>query len=171
MRQSDWLEIAAWMADLWPHAPLPPQTAAAWWPLLADLEADDLRAAVARLAVEPDRRFAPAVGELRQAARPPARPWGEALGELVHAAGAVGRYQPPPEFVDAALNQLVDDLGWQAICSADATDTTWRAQFRGQYKDAERYILQQEQEQVALARHASAAATPAVASLPAGGAR
>lgn len=128
------MEIAGEIVDLWPHADLPPKSAAAWYPHLADLPADDVRAAVAALAAEP-RRFAPTVGELRAVADPPPD-WEEALAVLDRLTSLHGWYDPQPRIDDPALARWVNAYGWRRLCEADLGDPTFRAQFRDSYRRA-----------------------------------
>ncbi len=76
MTESEWMRVFARINRLWPHMPLQPDTMAEWYPLLHRLDVNAVDRAVTDLAGQPDRRFPPAVGELRAAAlrvagRPP----------------------------------------------------------------------------------------------------
>ncbi len=133
MNPSDWARIYANLKGYWPAATLPPQTMALWYPLLADLDTAAVAAAARTLAAEPDRRFPPAVGEIRAAAMPRERNWADALAELEQACRKVGAYQPAPAFEDVVLVELVRRHGWARLCSTDMRDTTWRAQWRDEY--------------------------------------
>ncbi len=76
MTRAEWMRVVARISRMWPYAPLEPDTAAEWYPLLHRLDVNAVDRAVTDLAAQPDRRFPPAVGELRAAAlrvalRPP----------------------------------------------------------------------------------------------------
>jgi hypothetical protein len=62
------LKIVLMTASLWPNLRIDDtaQTAEVWHALLHDLQAQDIRAAIAAYAVEPGREFAPPVGQVRR---------------------------------------------------------------------------------------------------------
>lgn len=136
MNAAEWLDVAAQMCDLWPHQPLPPDTAKLWFPHLADLPADRVRFAVNRLATE--QKFRPSLAELRETAEPQRRrDYADAFAELAAAVRNVGMYQLRPTFADAALDAVVVNRGWVALCRVDLNASTVRAQLRDEYHAAQ----------------------------------
>jgi hypothetical protein len=154
MLESDWLDLAELYCELWPRSPLPRETIERWHPLLADLERREVASAFRLLALEPGRRFAPEVGEIRAAVLPPPRRWEDALSELREVARTYGAYRRPPQFADPVLERLVEERTWRDVCLASVDDTTYRAQFR----DA--YTALQRARELAIARHASGLPNP-----------
>lgn len=150
MTHSEWLAVCADLARLWPHAPLPPEAAEAWYPLLAALDGQAVAAAVRDYAMAADHRFPPSVGAIREHAQPPARDWHEALADLRRLAARHGAHGPQPDIADPALAAVADSYGWRGLCSIDVTDPAARAQFRDCYRDAQQRVSRDE-------RHALAA--------------
>lgn len=134
MRQSDWLELAALIHEMWPASKLPAETISAWWPLVAELDTDAVRAAIHELALQPDRRHAPPVGELRAAveAHEP-RPWEDALAEIV--AAARHATVDTPQLDDPVADTWARRFGWQRLAAMRETDLASPA-FRAQFRDA-----------------------------------
>lgn len=152
MTHTEWLAVCATISRLWPHAPMPPEAADAWYPLLADLDGDQVAAAVQRFAVDGDQRFPPSVGAIRELAEPAGRDWHEALGDLRKLAARHGAYDGKPPIDDPALDAVADSYGWQGLCSIDVTDPAARAQFRDAYQAAQHTQRRRRREQaVALA--------------------
>jgi hypothetical protein len=147
MTAAEVLELAARMAALWPSY-RPPQTrddaavlVAAWLPLLADLPADVVAAALNQAAAE-GGEFAPPPGRLRHrvivAASPPAPDEGQAWGELLTAIGRCG-HTGIPAWSHPALDAVVQQLGgWQHICRTftTASEVADRAHFSRFYRAA-----------------------------------
>jgi len=78
MLESDWLDLAELYGELWPRSPLPRGAIEGWYPLLADLDRRDVVGALRVLALQPERRFPPEVGEIRAAVLRPGAgrtPW------------------------------------------------------------------------------------------------
>lgn len=136
MTQAEWLDLTGWMCRLWPHAPVEPATAVAWFPFVADLDAASVRTAIGRLVLD-DLRFPPSPGRIRAAVSGPAREWTDALAELRNLAARHGSYQPQPDSTDPALDRVIAGFGWQACCQLDFTDAAHRAQFRDAYRAAQ----------------------------------
>lgn len=65
MERSDWYRIAALVDRFWPHGGVDRTVADAWWPLVADLDADAVTEAVTALRAEPGREFPPGPGDIR----------------------------------------------------------------------------------------------------------
>lgn len=150
MTPSEWAENVAHMAALWPHHSFDPATAEAWFPLLAALDAGQVRAAIDAIALEPDNRFPPTVGQLRAAAEGSrTRHWEDALAELARLARQVGAYKPKPDIPDPALEAVVEAWGWQGVCRMNAADPTTRAQFRDTYQAAAERVADEQRRQIA----------------------
>lgn len=133
MTQSQWLSIVAWMCELWPHSPIEPATAGAWWPFVAEIDHTDARRAVATLALEPGRRWPPGVGDIVHAATvDDTRDWFEAWSEVYDAiAGTSGRARYEGD--DPSVARFVAQLGeWRQ--HVDETSPALRAQFRDFYR-------------------------------------
>lgn len=133
MTQSEWMKIVGWMCQLWPHSPIEPQTATAWWPFVTDLDAETARQAVAHIALEPGRRFPPGVGDIvDQATVELGRDWFDAWQEVYDAvAGTSGRvrYHGDDPLVARFLAQVGE---WRE--KVDEANPTLRAQFRDFYR-------------------------------------
>lgn len=137
MTPSEWADNVSHMAALWPNQAFDSATFEAWYPLLSSLDADRVRNAIDAIALEPDNRFPPSVGQLRAVAEGSrTRHWEEALAELQRLARQVGAYKPKPTISDPALEAVVDAWGWQRVCAASGSDPTVRAQFRDAYQTA-----------------------------------
>lgn len=139
MTQGEWLRVCATISRLWPHKPMPPEAAEAWFPLLADLDGSAVMAAVNTYALSPDATWPPSLGELRADAEPPDRPWEDALGELRSLISRHGSYatlggKSRPRAEDPALDAVIEAYGWQQVCALDDTNPTTRAQFRDAYR-------------------------------------
>lgn len=148
MKLSDWIDIAVTVREIWPASQLPDGTVKAWFPFLADLDVDDVRQAVARLALDPDQRYAPHVGTIRDAAESDGLgrgDWTAAWARLVEAQRTADRR---PSFDDPALDTFVGQLGrWVDITGraphgyggdgrgVNLRDPALRAQFRDFYRD------------------------------------
>lgn len=143
MTPDRWMDCMALMAELWPHRPIEPGTADRWYWLLCDLPADDVEAAINRLALEPGREWPPGVGAIREAAEPPLPGWEDALAALRSLVARHGSYATlgggeRPRADDEALDAVIEAYGWQTVCSMDSTSPTVRAQFRDSYQAAQR---------------------------------
>lgn len=137
MTHSEWLRICQRMTMLWPHRPMPPEAAEAWYPLLADLPGAAIMAAVNTYALGPDATWPPSLGQLRAAAEPPDRPWEDALADLRPLMARRGSHSPRPpssEVEDPALDAVIDVYGWAGICAMEHGNPTARAQFRDAYR-------------------------------------
>jgi len=132
MNQSQWTGLVAWMCELWPHAPIEPDTATAWWPFVAHLDQEQARTAIATCALEPGRRWPPGVGDIVAAASQPGRDWWDAWLE-VHDACAGGRGRVNTDSDDPAVQEFVAQLSeWRE--QVDEGSPTLRAQFRDFYR-------------------------------------
>lgn len=150
MTHSEWLSICGEMCRLWPRQPIPPETAESWYPLLANLDGRDVADAVRAIALDPDNRFPPTVGQLRDAADSSrTRHWEDALAELARLARQVGAYKPKPTIADPALEAVIDAWGWQGVCRMNAADSTARAQFRDTYNAAAERVAEHQRRQIA----------------------
>ena len=136
MLESDWLDVAELYRVYWPDRALPQETIEAWYPLLADIDRDDAIAALKALKIG-GKPFAPDVAEIRRTVTGPPRRWEDALAELGQAIGRIGAYGAAPRFADPALDRVVTERGWKALCLAVYADSTWRAQFRDAYTAAQ----------------------------------
>ena len=132
MTESQWLETLAVWADVWPSRKLPTSSVGTWFTLLADLDGDDVLAALVAWANDPDRVWPPASpGELRGEVERDDEPWTDALADLALTVRRHGRYAPRPD-LPPVLDAYVDSMGgWTATCGRfDPADPTIRAQFR-----------------------------------------
>lgn len=147
MTHAEWLQVCADISRLWPHAPMPPEAAEAWFPLLADLDGTDVARAVREYAMAGDHRFPPSVGAIREHAEPPDRDWHEALADLRQLAARHGAHQPKPDIDDPALDAVVDSYGWRGACALDISDPAARAQFRDAYRFAQTRVAREQRHQ------------------------
>lgn len=141
MTHSEWLRVCQRMTVLWPHRPMPPEAAEAWYPLLADLSGEAVMTAVNVYATREDATWPPSLGQLRAAAEPPERPWEDALADLRPLMARRGSHHPRPpssEVADPALDAVIDAYGWPALCNLELGNPTVRAQFRDAYKAQQR---------------------------------
>lgn len=162
MTHDEWMTCCAALCELWPQRPMPPESAEAWYPLLADLDGQTVLAAIQAVALDPANTWPPSLGELRAAAEPMPRSWEDALGSLRRLMARRGVYDPPPEpdeLGDDALADVIDSYGWAAICSLNPRDTTDRAQFRDAYRAAQTRQREQTRRGIA-ARTAAALCAP-----------
>jgi hypothetical protein len=167
MLESDWLDVAELYRVYWPDRPLPAEQITAWFPLVADLGRGDVIAALKAVKIG-GKPFAPDISEIRATVVGPPRRWEDALAELGDAVGRVGAYGQRPVFADAALERVVAERGWRALCMAVYGDATWRAQFRDAYTAAQRAKHTQEvRHMVGLPTGVPRTALPAVTRRPA----
>lgn len=157
MKQSTWLELVAWMCELWPHNPLEPNTAKTWWPFVADLDGQQLHEAIRMLALEPDRRFAPSVGELRAAATGHgASDWHDDWTGLVTEMGAGLKPGWRDRMTDIAA-AFIDSVGGpnNARKSLDLTSSFVRRDFRehAQALHRKRELAQRHDTALTVAKH------------------
>ena len=132
MNQSQWTSIVAWMCDLWPHAPIEPGTATAWWPFVSHLDADQVKQAVAMCATERGRRFPPSVGDILANTAGDERDWWDAWLE-VHAACKGSKSRCHTDSDDPLVVEFVKQLPeWRE--QVDEGSPTLRAQFRDFYR-------------------------------------
>lgn len=134
MNESQWTGLVGWMCQLWPHAPVEPDTAAAWWPFVADVAAEDARQAIAVCALEPGRRFPPGVGDIMAAIVTDRRDWFDAWEEVAAACrGERGAVRTDSD--DPLVRRFVEQLPkWRE--QVDEGNPTLRAQFRDFYRQA-----------------------------------
>lgn len=96
---------------------------------LLDLDLDNARAAVGRLAES--CKFLPTIAEVRAAARDlrtgSRRTGMEAWGDVVRAIGSVGSYRSPT-FADPLVAHVVRCMGWRELCLGD-NESALRARF------------------------------------------
>jgi hypothetical protein len=136
----EWLDSLALWARLWPQRPLPHESAEAWFLLLEDLDAHDVRAGLLAMAADPENRWPPASpGEIRDRCAGPDEDWVAALARLADLVRRHPYYDPPTD-LEPALAEYVRSLGgWSSLCrSLDLTDSTTRAQFRDHWRVASR---------------------------------
>lgn len=160
MTQAEWLDCCALISALWPHRPLDPAAAQAWYPMLADLPGPRVESAVRAIALEADSTWPPSLGQLRVAAEPADRPWEGAFADLRRLVARHGSYAPrpdPDEVADEALSAVIDAYGWRASCMLEPADPTVRAQWRDAYRAAQRRVREQHRRDVAT--HAVGAGT------------
>lgn len=139
MTSQEYAEVMLVHSRLWPMFSPPPGTYEVWKPLLVDLDAGVVTAALYDLATEEDREFAPGAGQIRRRAvelsRPPIPSLDQALAEVWTAMSRVGHYGSP-EWSSPAVAAAVDAMGgWQIVCAGDNPDA-FRAQFARVYGSA-----------------------------------
>lgn len=137
MTPAGWARSVALWRNVWPDRALPAESIETWFDLLADLDDEDVFAALVAWANDPDRSWPPqSPGEIRSQAETPGEAWTEAIGRLALIVRRNGRYAPRPEIDDEALNAYIDSMGgWRQTCDRfDPGDPTVRAQFRDHYQ-------------------------------------
>lgn len=162
MTIDEWLECCALIGELWPHKPMPPSSAETWYELLADLDGRTVATAIRTYATGPDATWPPSLGQIRQAAQPPRRPWSDALADMSATICRVGAYQRPPDFGDAAIDAYIASAGgWQTLCATfNSNDPTVRAQFRDAYTAAQNYQADHDRRELAAGNVATALGLP-----------
>jgi hypothetical protein len=147
MERSDWVDICASIADLWHDSQMTAKRVGAWFPLLADLDTEDVRAAVLALAGSGSPWPPRSPGEIR-AAIATDDGWEQALGDLYAAVRRHGRTDGIPDGIDPRTAAYVHSSGgWVALCLRDdgwATDPAARAQFREFWRDAADRVQRQQ---------------------------
>lgn len=154
MQLDEWLQIVANLHDEFPRHELPEATIAQWYRQLAPLGAVAVATAVQQYIAE-GHEFPPSSsGVLRKVAASPRRSWDEAWGELVRVIRRYGGPSPnrpaPAPFDDLALQRLVDNRGWAALCALPENDSTTYAQLRDAYREAQRQIEHEQAREDAL---------------------
>jgi len=134
-------ELIALLVAAYPQPHWPPETQRLYALLLEDLDAGAARLAV-RAWID-SRAERPTVADVRDAVRRileaagalPAAPEPEAAWALVRRGfSTVGRYRPFPR-TPALVAEVVDALGWQALCDS-ANEDVIRGQFLRLYREA-----------------------------------
>lgn len=157
MTKTEYAEVAAELAALWPGSKWEVATMRAGEALLLDLDARSALAAVRTLAAQGER-FAPNPGQVRKAAiefGSPVPSADEALSEVYRTISRVG-HLGKPQWSHPAIGDAVAALGgWRALCASEEPMAD-RAHFLRIYGTVER-------------RHTTAALLPpSVAALLAG---
>ena len=139
MRESEWIDAARYLSRVWPSRPVGPETAETWYPALRGYPAEDVFAALQRLAVSHSRP--PSLADIVEAIEGAEDDgWLPALGELrrliARSGGIYCRERPTPD--DPALAAVIDSLGWRTVCNLDPSSSSDRAQFRDAYRAAAR---------------------------------
>ena len=147
MRESDWLDICSHITKLWPNDPVLPATAVAWFPLIADLEAEDVVIAVQKARLDPDQRFAPTPGVIRTACTPQAGAWADAIPEILRRLRRSQTVNDDGDFDTVAA--YIRTLGPMPV-TWDPSDTSTRAQLRDWWNDYHRRADDRERHQIAL---------------------
>jgi hypothetical protein len=136
VNKSDWMDICAQVCNLWPNDPVPPDTAVAWFPLLADLDTADVQLAVQALRLDPSQRFAPTPGVIRDACTPQVGSWADAIPEILR---RLSRSQArADDGTEDAICAYIRTLGNLRELRWNPADPTTRAQFRDWWQDHHR---------------------------------
>lgn len=159
MTESQWLQLAAWITRIWPRHPIPPHTAAAWYPFLHDLDHTDVREAIARHAISPEGNWPPAIHQLRSNPQHDEHThWLDAWHDLcnINSRGGPGRltYHGPDPLVAEYINHLDQ---WRE--NFNPSDPALRAHFRDWYQHHTTRHAQLQREK--LARNITQPALPA----------
>lgn len=149
MHSSDWLEICSHISVMWPNDPVPPDTAASWFPLVADLDADAVTVAVRQLRLDQAQRFAPTPATLRAAMADPAPSWAEAVPEIVRRLSSSTRLAP--DGTEDTVAAYIATLGPLRGLKWDPADPATRAQLRDWWRDHHAARDRAERAQVAVA--------------------
>lgn len=136
MTESEWLSIAAHISRMWPNDPLAPDTAAAWYPLLADLPADTVRVAVNELRLDPAVRWQPTPGQIRDGCTADIAAWSDVIPEIGRrlAGNPANDDHPNAGAVTAYIRSLTGPHGRRDV-RWDPADPTTRAQLRDWWTD------------------------------------
>lgn len=149
MTKSEWLDIVADMTGHWPHAVIPDATVGAWYELVADLDAAEVRAAMRIAAVDPEIKFPPTGGHLRAKVlgelRQDRATWGEVWEEIMD---SVTRFGAQRETEITWSSELVEQLvklgGFRELCLGDVDSLpTIEAQWRNKWEALRRRALQE----------------------------
>lgn len=153
MKINEWARVCGQITRLWPNDPIKPDTAEAWFPLVADLELADVSAAVAELRLQPDVRWAPTPGQIRDACTPQHGSWTDGLAELQRRLARSDIYAP--DGTADAVTEFMRSLGpirrGDGRNVYDVANPTCRAQFRDWWHDWHRRTARQTRRQIATA--------------------
>lgn len=131
MTESEWMHVCAVISKLWPHANVNEQAMAYWFTLLADLDGEEVTAAIHEIALRDGQRFPPGVGTIRAAVVDDGRTWMDAWLELSRAING-DRGRVSYEGKDPAVRKFLEGLPpWR---EQNEATTTLRAQFRDHWK-------------------------------------
>ena len=123
----------------YPGARMTAMTGELYESMLADLEFDVVRGAIARLICT--SKFLPTIAEVRDAAAEitlgPIRSAVAAWGDVTMAVRRVGHYGCP-KFEDPLVAECVRALGWRSLCLGDSGEAADRARFCELYSDLQR---------------------------------
>lgn len=147
MTESEWMRACAAISKLWPHATVNEQAMAYWFPLLSDLDGEEVIASIHEIALRDGQRFPPGVGTIRAAVIDAGLTWMDAWLEVSDAIrGDHGRvrYQGDDEAVEEFLRGLPP---WR---EQNEATTTLRAQFRDYWKAHRRREQREQRREVAL---------------------
>ena len=126
--------LLALLKAAFPRQEISQETAEVYCRFLADVEYEQVAAAVQRIVAT--ATYFPAIAEIRKLvaeSKVGAPGWEEGWGEVLQAVSRFGRYKNP-EFSHPAITAAVDSMGWLAICNSDESDLhILRAQFRDIY--------------------------------------
>jgi len=129
MKPSEVSELVAILVSAFPRPPITPQTSQVYESILADLNGEVARKAVARLIAT--TKWLPTIAEIRAACveteKGARRAGGEAWGDVGDAVRRFGRYGSP-EFSDPITADCVRQMGWLSLCDS-TNDTADRARF------------------------------------------
>lgn len=130
MNEQQAIQVVNILKAAFPHVDFPSDSAKLYRECILDLPFAATRAGVLNLITEPDRRFMPAIGEIRaavlEAVDPlptPEEAWGEVMNEI-HNTGSYGR----PQFSHPAIEKAVRAVDWKNICLSE-TPGVERAHF------------------------------------------
>jgi hypothetical protein len=134
MTHQEWLRIGAHLNKMWPHHPIPPATIGEWYPYVAELDAQQVRAAVDAFVLD-GIPFPPTVGQIRakvvELGDEP-QLWGEAWQEIQRQIGLLGVYHDPATIPWSTrdVGDVVQLKGWEYLCTTTDPVSVVEAQCR-----------------------------------------
>ncbi len=137
MTQAEASQAVAILRAAFPGLRFPPESAALYEKMLADLDFELVKAAVHRLVAVQTQAFIPTIGAIRTEAarqahgalRSGEEAWGDVLAEI-RRTGAYGR----PRLKDGVAAKCVELMGWRDLCLS-TNDVADRARFCTLYVD------------------------------------
>jgi len=146
MTRTEFAKFIAYLTAAVPNARVTPETAEVWFDLLHDLPAPVAMAALRRVLETQEGAWLPMPGAIRRAAfelQTDVPDGDTAWGEVVQAVRQCGYYDPEGarSLLSPVTRQVVDAIGWEAICTADADVV--RGQFLRLYDMARQRAVQE----------------------------
>lgn len=145
MTPAECATVVAALSAGFPNAAWPAATVAIYEAMLADLEVDVARNAIARLIRT--SKFRPTIAEILEAAADfsigPCRNGAEAWADVMLAIRRVGQYGVP-EFDDPIVGDVVRIMTWRNLCIGETPEGVDRATFVKLYDERQRRQRQQD---------------------------